>query len=58
MGRECRWNKTVHKKFWWDNLQETSHKEDLGLDGRIILKQILERKLEDTNWIHLAQDRD
>jgi hypothetical protein len=33
--------------------------EDLGLDGGIILKWILEKTgLEDVNWIHLAGYRD
>jgi hypothetical protein len=32
--------------------------EDLGIDGRIILKQILGKRLEGMDWIHLAQDMD
>jgi hypothetical protein len=30
--------------FWWGNLRETDHLEDLGVDGSIILRSIF-RKL-------------
>jgi len=26
----------IHKTFWWGDLMERDHLEDLGLDGRII----------------------
>jgi hypothetical protein len=32
--------------------------EDPGVDGRIILKWILEKWVRGTDWINLAQDRD
>jgi hypothetical protein len=32
--------------------------EDLGLDGRIILKWILKKWVGGMDWIDLAQDRD
>jgi hypothetical protein len=32
----------VHKLFWWGNLKEGCHLEDLCLDGRIIFKSILQ----------------
>ena len=30
----------VHTGFWWEDLMERDHLEDLGVDGRIILKWI------------------
>jgi hypothetical protein len=33
----------VHKRYWWENLREGDHLEDRGVDGRIILKCILEK---------------
>jgi hypothetical protein len=29
--------------FWWGNLRKRNHFEDLGLDGRIILKWIFKK---------------
>jgi hypothetical protein len=26
----------VHTAFWWGNLRERDHSEELGVDGRII----------------------
>jgi hypothetical protein len=28
----------VHTGFWWGDLRERDHVEDLGVDGRIILE--------------------
>jgi hypothetical protein len=30
----------MHTGFWWGNLRERDHLEDLGVDERIILKYI------------------
>jgi hypothetical protein len=30
----------IHTGFWWENLKERDHIEDLGLDGRMILKWV------------------
>jgi len=38
MGRE-----EVHTRFWWGNLRERDHFEDLGIDGGIILKCIFKK---------------
>ena len=31
-------NSIADVQFWWENLKERGHLEDLGADGRIILK--------------------
>jgi hypothetical protein len=41
----------MQKALWWDNLKEGDHLEDLGINGRAILKRILQK------WGDLAQDR-
>jgi hypothetical protein len=33
----------VHARFWWGNLRERDHSEDLGIGGRIILKWIFKK---------------
>jgi hypothetical protein len=38
---------------WWGNVTENDHFEDLGLDGRIILKWI-SLKVQVRVWIALA----
>jgi hypothetical protein len=35
----------MHTKFWLESLKGRGHSEDLGIDWRIILKQILWRVL-------------
>jgi hypothetical protein len=33
----------VYTGFWWGNLRERGHLEDLGVDGRIILRWIFSK---------------
>ena len=49
----------LHTGFWWGTLEERDPLEDLGLDGRIILKLIFKKWHSGggTDWIRLAQDR-
>ena len=48
----------MHTGFWWRNLKERTHLEDLGVDGKIILKWVFEKWDGGMDWIDLAQDRD
>jgi hypothetical protein len=34
---EC-YGREVHEVFWWGNLKERDNLDDLGIDGRIIIK--------------------
>jgi len=48
----------VHTWFWWGNMKERDHLEDLAVDGRIILKWVFKKWDGRMDWIDLAQDRD
>ena len=46
MGWACSTNGgrgDVHTGFWWGSLREGGVSEDLGVNGKIILKKILKR---------------
>jgi hypothetical protein len=47
MGGACStWGRgEVQKGFWWGDVREEVHLEDVGIDGRIILKWILKNCL-------------
>ena len=38
LGRE-----EVYTGFWWGNLRDRDHLEDIGVDGRIILRWIFRK---------------
>ena len=40
--------------FWWENLVGIDHMQDLGLDGRITLRQIQEREWKSVDFSYLA----
>jgi hypothetical protein len=45
--------------FWWGNLRERDHLEDLSVDGRIIFEWIFEEQFwEGVNWTDVARDKD
>jgi hypothetical protein len=48
----------VHTEFCWGNLREGDHLEVPGVDGRILLKWILEKWDEAWTGPNLAEDRD
>jgi hypothetical protein len=51
--------KRIVYNFWCLKLRERDNMEDIGLDGRIILRYIFtECGCGSIDWIDLAQDRD
>ena len=50
--------RVINTEFWWTNLNKNGHLEDLGIDGRMILKQILHKQdgIEWTGFIWLWID--
>ena len=48
----------MHTGFLRGNLKETNQLEDLGVNGRIILKFILRKWPGGMDWTDLVQDRD
>ena len=48
----------MHSGFWWRNLRERNHLEDLGADRRIILKRIFKNWDGLMDWIDMAHDGD
>ena len=48
----------MHAGFWWCNVREGDHLAGQGVDGRIMLKWILEKFDWGMDCINLALDRD
>ena len=47
----------VHIGFWWGNLRERDHLEDLGVDAIVILTMSLQKVGWGMDWIDMAQNR-
>jgi hypothetical protein len=43
-------------EFWCEYLRERHNLEDLGIDGRVTVKSVLNESVG--KWIYLAQERD
>ena len=49
----------MHTGFWWGDVRERDHLEDLGVDENVISQWIFKKcDRGGMDWIHLAQDRD
>ena len=48
----------MRTRLWWGNLRVRENFEDLGTDGKIILKWIFKKPNVGTEWINLTQNRD
>ena len=48
----------IYVQSFGETWGERDHLENQGVDGRIILKLMLEKWDGGTDWIYLAQDRD
>jgi hypothetical protein len=42
-------------RFWYGNLKESRHLEEVCVHGRIMLKCILNKCLKGVDWVDLAQ---
>jgi hypothetical protein len=61
MVRACGRYEGEVKTEWWGmggGLREREHLEDLGIDGRIILKWVFKKEDGGVNWNVVSQDRD
>jgi hypothetical protein len=48
----------VHTQFWLENLKRRDSLQDLGVDGRIIIKMdLMETGCGGVDWIQSAQDK-
>lgn len=54
----CGEKENFMQNFGWGHLKERRYVEDLDVDGRLILKQILKERLVGMHWISVFQDGD
>jgi hypothetical protein len=47
----------MHTGFWWENMREKDHLEDLGVDG-MVFKWVFRKQNWVVAWINLAQERE
>jgi hypothetical protein len=47
----------VYTGFWWGNLGERDHLEDLGIDGKIISKWFFKQWNGGMDWSYLGQHK-
>jgi len=47
----------VYTGFWWGNLRERDHLEDLSIDGEVILKWSFKQSDGGMHWSYLAQHK-
>jgi hypothetical protein len=45
-------------RVWLGKLRERGHSENLGIDGRILLKFIFKKQHGFSDWIDMPEDRD
>jgi hypothetical protein len=60
-GRECSMYVDIEKYIQFsflESIKRRDHFEDLGINGRTILRQILRKLMARVEWIDLAQDKD
>jgi hypothetical protein len=50
------WRGELPVEFWYVNLKERGHLENLGIERRIVSKWVFNKW--DADWIELTQDRD
>ena len=50
----------MHIGFWWEDMKERNHLEDIGVDGRILLKPIFKKWYGGygLDWTDLPKDMD
>ena len=48
----------MYTGFRWGKLRKGGHLEDLGIDGKIMLRWVFRKWDGYMDWIFLAQDRD
>ena len=48
----------MNREFWWGDLKQADHLQDLDLDMRIILRWILGKWWEIMDWFGLVQQSD